>query len=320
MKILAPVNTLESAVALIEAGSEEIYLGADDKLFEVFSFTGRGKISNDTDKVMCDFKTLKEITEYAHSKGVKVNFLGNGSYFHNGIYKNKTMEKHFLNYIEKGMDANVDSLVIGDLGLLSMIHDYKYEIELHASVYFRTINLQQIMFLKELGVKRTTLSYHITLDEIKELCKSNLMEFEVIGYLGCSFFNGACSFLHSYGEGVLDGFNPGVSCKGVYNITDGDQCRCEKIFDVESVCSICKLKELEDAGVEALKIVGRDRNLDQRKAVISIYKKALEEYRNGYLREEVMLNIPKWWKKIMCSQKVCKYNCSNPNYRYVIGG
>lgn len=320
MKILAPVNTLESAVSLIEAGAEEIYLGADDELFKVFSFTGRGKISNDANRVMCDFKTVKEITEYAHSKGVKVNFLGNGPYFHNGTYKDKTMEKHFLNYIEKGMDANVDSLVVGDLGLLSMIHDYKYEIELHASVYFRTVNLEQIMFLKELGVKRTTLSYHITLDEIKELCKSKAMEFEVIGYLGCSFFNGACSFLHDYGEGVLDDFNPGVSCKGLYNIADGERCCCNKIFDVESVCSICKLKELEESEVKALKIVGRDRNLDQRKAVISIYRKALEEYRSGYTSEAVRNNVPQWWKKIMCSKRVCKYNCRNPNHVYVIGG
>lgn len=320
MKILAPVNTMESAVTLINSGAEEIYLGADDEIFDVFSFTGRGKISNDCNKVMCDFKTVKEITQYAHIKGVMVNFLGNGPYFHNGIYKDMTMEKHYLNYIEEGLKADVDSLVIGDLGLLKTISNQKYDVELHASVYFRTVNLEQIKFLKELGVKRTTLSYHITLDEIKELCKSKLMDFEVIGYLGCSFFNGACSFLHDYGEAVLDDFNPGVSCKGLYNVSDGEKCACENIFDAESICSICKLKELEDAGVEALKIVGRDRNLQQRKEVISIYKKALDEYRNGYSAKDVRDNIPKWWKRIICSKKVCKYNCNNPNNVYVIGG
>ena len=35
MNILAPVNHMEAAVDLIDAGAAEIYLGADDELFSL---------------------------------------------------------------------------------------------------------------------------------------------------------------------------------------------------------------------------------------------------------------------------------------------
>lgn len=42
MNILAPVNTMESAASMIESGADELYLGADDGIFQCYSFTGRG--------------------------------------------------------------------------------------------------------------------------------------------------------------------------------------------------------------------------------------------------------------------------------------
>ena len=59
------------------------------------------------------------------------------------------------------------------------------------------------------------------MEDIKELVSKNIMDLEVIGYLGCSFYNGACNFLHDYGEGVFNTFEPGISCRGKYFVSDG---------------------------------------------------------------------------------------------------
>lgn len=319
MNILAPVNHFEAAVAVIDAGADEIYLGADDELFSLYSFTGRGKIGYSGITILNKFLQTKEIIDYAHSKKVKVNFLGNAQFFYNGTFNFKEMESYFLEYIEKGIEIGADALVIGDLGLLQAVFKRNYKIELHASVYFRTINRQQLLFLREFGVSRTTLSYQITMAEIEDLCNSMTMEIEVMGYLGCSFFNGACGFLHDFGEGILDDFDPGVACKGFYNVDNGINVTSGKIFDAEAGCAICKLGELDSLGVKSLKIVGRGRNHKQIADVIRLYKKYLNRYREGFSFTTIQAEIPGWWKKLWCSRKRCKYQTENPNYAYVIG-
>jgi putative protease len=320
MNILAPVNNFEAAVALISAGADEIYLGADDELFSLYSFTGRGKIGYSGITILNKFLKTKEIIDYAHSMKVKVNFLGNAPFFYNGFFKGKDLESHFLDYIEKGIEIGADALVIGDLGLLQMLSQRKYHIELHASVYFRTINRQQLLFLKDFGVCRTTLSYQITMDEIVDLCSSKIMDVEVIGYLGCSFFNGACGFLHDFGEGVLDDFDPGVACKGCYDVNDGKAVTKGRIFDAEAGCAICKLGELDRTGVKSLKIVGRGRDHKPIAEVIQLYKKYLNHYREGFPILETPKEIPGWWRKLWCSKGRCKYHVDNPNYSFMIGG
>lgn len=319
MKLLAPVNTFQSAVDLINAGAEEIYLGGDDELFKVYSFTGRGKIASGGITVLSKFPQVKEIVDYAHSRDVRVNFTANTQFFYNGNYRNRNLESYFIDYVEKAIDSGVDAIIIGDIGLLKLIYDKKYPVKLHASIYFKTINHQQVLFLKEFGVSRVTLSYHVTLEEIINLCKDKSLEYEVVGYLGCSFYNGACSFLHAYGECVYDDFDPGVACKGLYFADNGVKSERSKIFDVEAGCALCKLGILDSIGVEALKIVGRDRSHANAVEVVKLYKGFLAQLRNDQLETDNKLEIPSWWKRIYCSKKSCKYSRENPNYVYVIG-
>lgn len=318
MNILAPVNTYESAIKLINAGADEVYVGLDDELFKTFSFTGRGKISHKGLKVLPSIAALKDIVGFAHDKSVTVNFIANIPFFNNGSSNGKTMESLYLNYVEKGIKAGVDSIVIGDIGLLNKVHQQNYGVDLHASIYFKTINSQELLFLKDFGVTRTTLSYHITLEEIERLCKKNIMDIEVVGYLGCSFFNGACGFLHELGEGILDNFDPGIACKNIYGFFNGDNIR-NVSFDVETGCSVCSLHRLEQLGVKAVKIVGRDRNIKEIEEVVSLYKTSLIAQREHRFSDAVDIPVPTWWRRIWCSRNKCKY-INNAYSHYIIGG
>lgn len=313
MKLLSPVNTFESAVALIEAGTQEIYTGGDDSLFKVYSFSGRGKLGHDGIKVVNDFAALKKIVEYAHEHNVKVNFTANTQFFSDFQYGGKNLEKYYLDYIYGAIKAGVDSIIVGDVGLLKALKHENLGVSLHGSVFLKTVNKEQVLFLKENGVNRVTLSYHITRGEIERLLQNKIMEYEVIGYMGCSFFNGACSFLHEYGEGVLDSFCPGVSCKALYHI-DGAK-EPVNLFDIESACVACQLRHLDALGVDALKIVGRERSYNSTAEVVSLYKRILEE-KDTPVKEM----LPAWWKRLFCKKHSCKYSENNTNSKFIIGG
>ena len=316
MNILAPINTIESVKLVIEAGADEIYLGADEGIFNTYSFTGRGKVSYGNLRVLPSYDDFRNIVIYAHQCGLKINYIANLPYLHNGTFQGSKIEKEYLKYVERGLELEVDSIVVGDLGLLQSIKDHGYKINIHASIYFKTLNSYQLNFLSEFGVTRTCLSYHVTLDEIKQLVSADIMDIEVVGYLGCSFFNGACGFLHELGEGVYNDFDPGIACKNIYTIKDDNEL--DKVsFDVEMGCALCSLGILENAGVKALKIVGRDRSCKQMADIVNLYKRTLQLF-----REDADMGIPNpfidaWWKKVWCSKNKCKYK-ENAISKYMV--
>lgn len=316
MNILAPVNTIESARLAIEAGADEIYLGADEGIFNTYSFTGRGKVSYGNLKVLPNYSDFRDIVSYAHQFGIKINYIANLPYLHNGVFHGSKIEKEYLNYVEKGLELEVDSVVVGDLGLLQSVKNQGYSIDIHASIYFKTLNSYQLKFLSEFGVTRTCLSYHVTLDEIKQLVSADIMDIEVVGFLSCSFFNAACGFLHELGEGVYNDFDPGIACKNIYTVKGDDDLK-KVSFDVETGCALCSLGILENAGVKALKIVGRDRNGKQTADIVNLYRRTLQLFREK--ADEAIPNpyIDAWWKKVWCTKNKCKYK-ENAITKYMV--
>ncbi len=309
MNILSPVNTFESAISVIDSGADEIYLGADEMLYNSFSFTGRGKRHNNIRRVNSNFAELKEIVAFAHKNGVKVNFLGNIQFFSDGEYQGKKLEAYYLDYIEAGICLGVDSLVVGDIGLLKAIRDRNYPVKIHASVYFNTMNTYQMYFLRDLGVSRVTLNYQVTKKEIEKFCKENVLDIEVIGYMGCSFYNGMCNFLHEYGEPSDDSCNAGVICKGIYRVSGQSEEKLNRIFDVETICCLCTLKELKALGVKSIKIAGREQDSKVISLVTRLYKDTLCN------KKEDTPVVPAWWKRQYCKAKRCKFKeCKNDEY------
>lgn len=305
MNILAPAINLESGKAVIDAGAKEIYISGDEGLFTNFSFSGRGKVSSNNKNNCCTYDELRELVSYAHENNAKVNYLGNVPFFYNRQAKDgKDTEKYFLNYVEKGIDAGIDSIVIGDIGLLHVLYKKNYHVDIHSSVYFNTINIEQIKFFKELNVSRVTLSYHIKMDEIIKILQVTDMQIEVIGHLGCSFFNGACNFLHDLGECSSDSFNIGITCKGVYSANLNGNKITTRIFDKEKICSLCKIHELSKLGVQALKIVGRDRDYKTNLEIIKIYSDYLKKEED---KEALIERLPKWWIRKFCQSNRCKF-------------
>ncbi len=318
MKILAPVNTLESAKAFVDAGVGEIYLGYDDGLFRTYSFTGRGKVAQDHLTVLPSYECFCEIVAYGHSKGTKVNFLANIPFLHNGTYQSEEMSAYFRRYVSKAVSADVDAVVVGDMGLLLELNKMRLPVNLHASLFLNTMNVEQLNFLKSIGIKRVTLSYQVSMQEIVHICKIREIEIEVVGYQGCSFFNGLCGMMHAYGEGIRNDFKPGISCRALYKVTDAAHSKDSRIFLCNSSCSLCKIYELEKCGVHSLKMVGRDNNYINTLKVITLYQETLCKFRSGDTTDKIRADLPDWWKRMFCKAGSCKYTEDGCEHEYMI--
>lgn len=308
MNILAPVNSIESAKRVILCGADELYLAADDGVFNTYSFTGRGKFSRNWLKIAVPFNEVEQIVEYAHKRKVKVNLLCNTPFVTDD--DTHKMKNALLDYIERCRSVYADAIVIGDFGLLYLLKQSAITIPIHASLYFRTLNKYQLFFLKELGVTRVTLPYSIKLDEISKLVDANIVDLEIPGYLGCSFLNGACNCLHSLGEESNESFDACIACKSMYQIEDNETIEDGVFFDNELGCSACSLLKLSELGVKTLKIVGRDRDFHQIGDVIKNYKDVL----NGLITPQ---EFPEEWKRIWCKKRRCKF-LDNDFTRYYI--
>lgn len=311
MKLKVPVNSYYSASIQIEAGANSIYLGLDSPDLKKLTFSGRGKQSPYSDRVQVKEDELKDIIKLAHDKGVEVDYAANIPIIVNEYgdwdYKGK-LEEEYRHYIEKGIEAGVDSIIIGDIAGIMMVKEkMRVEIPIVGSTFLVTLNISQLKFLEELGVERVTLPCHVTLSEVKEFARLKHPKIEVFGCFGCSFLDGLCSLIHSAGEEI----NLGIPCRAKYRV-NAPSGTVENLpfLDTGQDCSICKLDELLECGIYSLKIIGRDMNPNFISIITKIYRQSIDAIKKGSTIEEVKKDVISrvpWWHPIFCQAKRCKF-------------
>ena len=323
MKLLSPVNSFKSAEAQISSGADEIYVGLKTDIFKRYSFSGRGQSSKACATTVPDKEELKDIVNIAHNNNVKVSLTANVAMFSDGFDPQSKVESDYIKYVETGLVCGIDNIIVGDIGLLHKLGGMSLPANLHASTFMDTMNEEQMLLLKELGVERCILTYQIGFEEIKTLCQQKLMEIEVFGYLSCSFFNGACNLVHDMGEvNENEEVLIGVPCKSEYRVHEEGRAETVLPFlDAELGCALCSLKILSDVGVDVIKIAGRDRNYEMTSKITSLFRQALNIAESSETNEEYLGKIDgikyKWWERIWCSKKCCKYKANEITNSYI---
>lgn len=317
MILLAPVNSVESAKMQIEAGANEIYIGLKSNMYKRYSFSGRGQNSQDYDNLVANNDELKKIVDIAHKNNVEVSLAANISMFSD--YCGEEYEKEYINLIIEGVDKGVDNLIIGDIGLLIKVASMDLDVNIHASTYFDTMSIEQLKFLKKLGVSRAVLTYQSHIEEIKRLCEADIMEIEVFGYLSCSFYNGGCNLIHDMGEvAENEAVLLGVPCKSEYLIegVEGDK-KIYPFFDAELPCGLCQVKQLMDIGVDVIKIAGRDRKAETISKVTAKFRQAIDYADSGKSLKELRNTLEPWWVRMYCRKNRCKYKDNSVVQSYI---
>ena len=173
VELLAPAGNFESLRAAVEAGADAVYLAGE-------KFGARAYAENFAGDKLLD------AVKFAHLRGVAVHVTVNT------IIADEELDE-FAAYIKFLRRANVDALLVQDLGAASVAKKIAPEIPLHASTQMTIHNLEGVKVLAELGFSRVVLSRELTLNEIEKICRFSPIETEIFihGAL-CVCWSGQC--------------------------------------------------------------------------------------------------------------------------------
>lgn len=305
MKLLAPINSLDSCIAQIEAGADELYVGLKVDVLKQLHFSARSQAYNDV-SIMPSKEELKAIVTYAHDKNVIVSLAANIAYITDHNQYGINLEQEYIKYVLEGVDCGVDNIIVTDIGLIDTLMKMQLPVRIHSSTILDTMNMEQMLFLKEMGVSRAVLSYQIGYNDLKEITADKPMEIEIFGYGGCSF-SAYCNLGH--------GLDWGIPCKNVYCQDNGQES--SNLLDSTKGCCLCSVWDLNEFGVDSLKLIGRELFYKQVTPITELFKKVIllagnttkEEF-TGRLNEI----IPVWYKKGVCKKGQCKYKNKAEEY------
>ncbi len=307
-EIVCPAGTPAALRTAVNAGADAVYCGfqgpTNARNFPGLNFTPQ---------------ELEQAIPYAHERGAKVLVALNS-------FPPAGQMQRWKDDADCAVRVGVDAVIVADIGMADYMARTHPQHRLHLSVQAGASSPEAVKFYcREFGVKRVVLPRIMTVAEIKDLneqipCEVEAFIFGNIGMMAegrCSLssyatghstnMDGVCSpashvrYEHD-GEGnlatrlgafVTDCYSCGEKagyptiCKGRYNAADKTG-----YYAFEEPVSLnltALLPEMMKAGVCALKIEGRQRSCAYVKAVVSAFRKAVDDLMEG--REIAMADL-----------------------------
>lgn len=297
IELCCPAGNLPSLKAAIDNGADVVYLGfrnaTNARNFEGLNFTT---------------KDIAAGIEYAHRRGKKVYIAIN-------TFPQFEDAPIWYRAVDDVVALGADAAILANMGVLKYAADTYPDLRLHLSVQGSASSVESLNFYREhFNVKRAVLPRVLTVDEIRAI-KEEMGDFEleVFGFGGlCINICGRC-YLSSYITGVscntggvcspsshvtfenegdrlkvslsgvvLNSYAPGevtsypTSCKGRYYY-NGE----ELGYPIEEPASLNVLEILPsiiEAGVDSLKLEGRQRTRAYVATMTGILREAIDRY------------------------------------------
>ena len=308
-ELLAPAGDLERLKIALLYGADAVYIG--------------GPLLNlRANAINFTFEEIKEATTFAHNLNKKVYVTVN-------IVLHNEELKELEDYLKKLENANVDAIIVSDPSVIDVALT-KTNLEVHLSTQASTLNIEAVKFWKEQGISRVVLGRECSKEEIKEIIDNVDIEIETfIHGAMCAGYSGRCvmsNFLTN-----RDANRGGCSqiCRWDFDLLSENK---EEIkgdmpftFCSKDLSMLKHIPDMIDMGITSFKIEGRMRSIYYIATVISIYRKAINEYYQQ--KEEYTYN--KEYEKILrrCANRdsvpqffngVYDFSCSYYNGRVEI--
>ncbi len=273
VELLAPAGDLERLKIALLYGADAVYIG-----WNLFSL--RANATNFT------IEEIKEGVSYAHSLNKKVYVTVNI------VMHNKEI-KLLLKYLKQLEEANVDAIIVSDPAIIKLASE-NTKLQIHLSTQQSTINYEAIEFFKKEGVSRIVLARECSKDDIKAIKDNVDIEIETfIHGAMCASYSGRCVLSNYLTD--RDSNRGGCSqiCRWDFKLLDNshNELKGNKDFTfcAKDLSMLKYIPELIDLGVSSFKIEGRMRSIYYIATVVSIYRKAIDEYYND--KENYKYNI-----------------------------
>ena len=274
IELLSPAGDMERLKMAVAYGADAVYLAGTD--FGMRSFAG-----NFTPE------ELPRAVEHAHKHGVKVHVTVNTMPRNDEVVSLPA-------YLEQLQDAGVDALILADLGAFTLAGKYAPKCQRHVSTQQSIANYECAKAWYDLGATRVVLARECSLEEIRTIREKTPKELEIetfghgamcVSYSGrCLLSNymtgrdsnrGACAQPCRYQYALMEEKRPGEYFpvfedeKGTY------------ILNSRDMCMIDHLQDLQDVGVDCIKIEGRAKSAYYAAVVTGAYRHAIDDIAAG---------------------------------------
>ena len=258
VELLSPAGDLERLKYAILYGADAVYVGG----------TVLGLRAN-----AINF-TIDDLKEGGKKIYVTVNIV-----LHD---KELKIVEDYLKELDK---IGVDAIIVSDPTIVDIALN-KTNLEVHLSTQQSTINYEAIKYWENKGVKRVVLGRETSKEEIEEIRKNVDIDIECfIHGAMCAGYSGRC-VLSNYLTN-RDANRGGCSqiCRWDFDLLDefGNKIEAEKPFTFSSkdLSMLKYIGDMIDLGITSFKIEGRMRSIYYLATVISVYRKAIDDYLNG---------------------------------------
>lgn len=309
MELVCPAGSLPALEAAVDSGADAVYIGFND---ETNARNFGGLNFND--------KNALRALERIRSRGRKL-FVAINTYAQPGIFS------RWQAAVDRAAGLSADAVIMADIGLMGYASEKHPELPLHLSVQASATSVAALEFYRQqFGIRRAVLPRVLSLKQVQQLAAGSQVELEVFGFGSlCIMAEGRCH-LSSYvtGEspnlngvcspakavewrngangletrlnGVLidrfaDNENAGYPtlCKGRF-VVDGR--RQHALEEPVSLNSMALLPELKAAGIQAIKLEGRQRSPAYVAQVVRTWREAIDEV----LRRGADFSVKERWR------------------------
>lgn len=272
LELLAPAGSYDVFVTAVNAGADAVYIAGNQ-------YGARAFAKN------FSLKEIEKAVEYAHLNGVKVYVTVN------------TLINNFeiidvMDYLFKLYKIGVDALIVQDLGIVYLLGMLIPDFEVHASTQMALNNYSSVKWAANNNIKRVVLPREININQIKQFKRKIQnddldMEIEVFGHGAlCYSVSGNC-YISSYNSGRSG--NRGACAQPCrreyklkyrgYNIGNG------YLLSTHDLATYNNIGEIEDVGVNSLKLEGRMKSQDYVGTIVNSYRNIIDGIEGNYAKD-----------------------------------
>lgn len=282
MELLAPAGGAEQLKLAIHFGADAVYLAGR-------RWGMRAKAQN------FDEDGLAWAVSYAHERGVRVHVTLNVIMYDDDL----TQLPEYLRYLD---ELGVDALIVADLGAMELARTYAPHVELHVSTQASVTNALSARHYASMGARRIVLAREMTLKQIARLKRDLPQDLELEAFAHgamCMAYSGRCLL-----SSALVGPDRSASCGACtqpcrWGWTLSEETNPERKLNLESdergsyllssndLCMIEYVDELREAGINSLKIEGRNKGGYYAAVTTNAYRHVIDKEEPGPWAQEL---------------------------------
>jgi putative protease len=296
MELVCPAGSLPALKAAVDNGADAVYIGfKDDTNARHFA----GLNFND--------RKARTALEYVRENNVKLFIAIN-------TYPQPQNWSRWQAAVDQAAELQANALIIADMGVLAYAKERYPHLNLHLSVQGSATNIDALAFYKKtFDIKRAVLPRVLSLAQVKQVAANSPVDLEVFGFGSlCIMAEGRCH-LSSYvtaespntcgvcspasavrwkettegresrlNDVLIDCFSEGENagyptlCKGRFQVEGNTY---NALEEPTSLNTLQLIPQLDELGIKAIKIEGRQRSPAYVAQVVRVWREALDHYK-----------------------------------------